>query len=73
MFTLKELDDDPAAMLDVKEDIREECEKLGQVTNVTLYDKEEDGVASVRFANVESAKACISVIFPYSHLNERSK
>lgn len=61
MFTLKELEDDPAAMLDVKEDIREECEKLGEVTNVTLYDKEEDGIASVRFANVQSAKGCVRV------------
>ena len=62
MFTLAELEADPAAMLDLKEDIREECEKLGPVTNVTLYDKEEDGVASVRFANVESAHACIRLM-----------
>ena len=41
MFTLKELDEDPAAMLEIKEDIREECSKLGPVTNVILYDLEE--------------------------------
>jgi len=46
----------------LKEDIREECEKLGDVTNVVLYDKEEDGIVSVRFANAESAKACVGVM-----------
>ena len=48
--------------MDLKEDIREECEKLGDVTNLVLYDQEEDGVVSVRFANAESAKACVQVM-----------
>lgn len=38
MFTLKELDEDPTLLLDLKEDVREECSKLGEVTNVVLYD-----------------------------------
>jgi len=38
MFTLKELGDDPSLLLDLKEDVREECETLGEVTNVVLYD-----------------------------------
>jgi HIV Tat-specific factor 1 len=38
MFTLKELEDDPSLLLDLKEDVREECETLGEVTNVVLYD-----------------------------------
>ncbi|RPA95320.1 splicing factor U2AF-associated protein [Choiromyces venosus 120613-1] len=62
MFTLKQLEEDPTAILDLKEDIREECEKLGDVTNVVLYDKEEDGIVSVRFANAESARACVGVM-----------
>ena len=53
--------EDPAAMLEIKEDIREECAKLGEVTNVALFDKEQDGVASVRFSNAESAAACVRV------------
>jgi HIV Tat-specific factor 1 len=61
MFTLKELAEDPAALLDIKEDIRDECAKLGSVTNVVLYDKEEDGVATVRFATSEAANACVRV------------
>lgn len=48
-------------MLEIKEDIREECSKLGEVTNVVLFDKEEAGVASVRFSTTEAASACVRV------------
>ena len=62
MFTLKELEEDPAAILDIKTDIREECSKLGEVTNVILFDKEQDGVASVRFATAEAALECVQLM-----------
>ena len=38
MFTIKELDEDASLLLDLKEDVREECSALGEVTNVVLYD-----------------------------------
>lgn len=38
MFTLVELEEDPSLLLDLKEDVREECAILGDVTNVVLYD-----------------------------------
>jgi HIV Tat-specific factor 1 len=73
MFTLKELADDPAALLDIKEDIRDECARLGSVTNVVLFDKEEDGVVTVKFATPEAANACVSVreqqFFSFTILN----
>ncbi|KAI0003982.1 hypothetical protein F4779DRAFT_79831 [Xylariaceae sp. FL0662B] len=62
MFTLKELDEDPAAMLEIKEDIREECSKLGPVTNVVLYDLEEEGIASVKFQAPDAAEACVDLM-----------
>ncbi|KAI1159079.1 hypothetical protein F5B18DRAFT_664735 [Nemania serpens] len=62
MFTLRELEEDPAALLDIKEDIRDECAKLGAVTNVVLYDLEQDGVASVKFKTPEAAAACVDVM-----------
>jgi HIV Tat-specific factor 1 len=62
MFTLEELAEDPAAILDIKEDIRDECSKLGEVTNVVLFDLEADGVASVRFSTAEAARACVGVM-----------
>ncbi|KAK3995404.1 putative nuclear mrna splicing factor-associated protein [Cladorrhinum sp. PSN332] len=62
MFTLEELDEDPVALLDIKEDIREECAKLGPVTNVVLFDKEEEGIVSVRFGTIEAAEACVRLM-----------
>lgn len=62
MFTLQELEEDPAALLEIKEDIRDECSKLGPVTSVVLYDLEPDGVVSVKFKTVESAAACIKLM-----------
>ncbi|KAL9007153.1 MAG: hypothetical protein Q9188_000087 [Gyalolechia gomerana] len=62
LFTLRELEEDPAAMLDIKEDIREECAKIAPVTNVVLFDKEPDGVASVRFSNAIGARACVDLM-----------
>ncbi|PYH44418.1 U2 snRNP complex subunit CUS2 [Aspergillus saccharolyticus JOP 1030-1] len=62
MFTLKELDEDPAAILDIKEDIRDECSKLGEITNVVLYDKEPEGVVSVRFHDPEAARNCVKMM-----------
>ncbi|KAG1457138.1 hypothetical protein G6F56_006674 [Rhizopus delemar] len=62
MYTQQELDDDPTLLLELKEDVRDECEKLGEVTNVILYDKSPGGIISVRFKEKESAEACIALM-----------
>ncbi|KAJ9292548.1 hypothetical protein DTO271G3_8705 [Paecilomyces variotii] len=62
MFTLKEIEEDPAAILDIKEDIRDECSKLGEVTNVVLYDKEPDGIVTVRYSDPEPARQCVKMM-----------
>ncbi|ORY92220.1 hypothetical protein BCR43DRAFT_497979 [Syncephalastrum racemosum] len=59
MYTQQELDEDPTLLLELKEDVRDECEKLGEVTNVILYDKSPGGVISVRFMEQKSADACV--------------
>ena len=38
MFTPKQIEEDASLILDLKEDVREECSQLGEVTNVVLYD-----------------------------------
>jgi HIV Tat-specific factor 1 len=42
--------------------MREEAEEHGEVTNVTLFDKEKDGIVTIRFKEFEAAekfqKAC---------------
>lgn len=62
MFTLAELTEDASSILEIKEEIRDECSKLGTVTNVVLFDAEPDGVASVRFADEEAARACVRLM-----------
>ncbi|KAJ9202084.1 hypothetical protein DTO207G8_37 [Paecilomyces variotii] len=62
MFTLKEIEEDPAAILDIKEDIRDECSKLGEVTNVVLYDREPDGIVTVRYSDPEPARQCVRMM-----------
>ena len=47
-----------AAILDIKEDIRNEAAKYGTVTNTVLYDLEEAGIVTVRFTEPESATRC---------------
>jgi len=64
MFTLEELEEDPAALIELKQDVREECEKIGEVTNVVLFDAEPDGVMSVRFADEDDASECVKVCSP---------
>ncbi|THV05065.1 hypothetical protein K435DRAFT_774056 [Dendrothele bispora CBS 962.96] len=59
MFTLEELEEDATLLLELKEDVREECSGLGEVTNVVLYDKEKDGVMTVKFRDPLSAQACV--------------
>lgn len=62
MFTLQELEEDPAALLDIKEDIRDECATLGAVTSVVLYDLESEGIVRVKFHDAQSAQDCIRVM-----------
>jgi hypothetical protein len=38
MFTLEDIEKDASLLLDLKEDVRDECSTLGEVTNVVLYD-----------------------------------
>jgi len=59
MFNLEELEKDATLLLDLKEDVREESSSLGDVTNVVLYDKEKDGIMTVKFRDPVSAQACV--------------
>ncbi|KAG8906657.1 hypothetical protein FRB99_006358 [Tulasnella sp. 403] len=59
MFTLQDLEKDATLLLELKNDVREECETLGDVTNVVLYDLEPEGVMTVKFRDAVSAQACI--------------
>ena len=76
MFTPQELKDDPSLLLELTEDVREEAENLGDVTNVVLYDVssnlsrldvqltypqlEPEEVMTVKFRDPINAQACVS-------------
>lgn len=62
MFTLDELERDPTLLLDLKEDVREECQKLGEITNIVLYDKEPDGIISIKFKEEDHALECVQMM-----------
>ncbi|CDU23225.1 related to Splicing factor U2AF-associated protein 2 [Sporisorium scitamineum] len=63
MFTLHELDSDPTLLLDLKEDVREECnDTVGGVTNVVLWDKEPEGIMTVKFQSEQQAEACVRMM-----------
>ncbi|PAV18990.1 splicing factor u2af-associated 2 [Pyrrhoderma noxium] len=59
MFTLQQLEEDASLLLDLKEDVRDECSTLGEVTNVVLYDEEPEGIITVKFRDPISAQACV--------------
>ena len=77
MFSLQELKDGPALLLELKANVREEAENLGDVTNVVLYDVssnlsrlevqltypqlEPEGVMTIKFRDLISAQTCVLV------------
>lgn len=58
LFTLDGLKSDPDLLLDIQDDLQEGAEKLGVVKNVTVFDMEDSGVATIRFADATAARAC---------------
>ncbi|XP_075419384.1 17S U2 SnRNP complex component HTATSF1-like [Tenrec ecaudatus] len=59
MFHPKDFEDDPLVLNEIREDLRVECSKFGQIKKVILYDRHPDGVASVSFKEPEEADHCI--------------
>ncbi|KNC83997.1 hypothetical protein SARC_03758 [Sphaeroforma arctica JP610] len=62
MFDPNEFDDDPVAITDISEDVRNECTQCGEVRKVIVFDRHTDGVVSVRFGGRESAEKCIKLM-----------
>lgn len=61
-FTLHHInnEEDTGAILEIKQDIREAAEKFGEVTKVVLYDKEPEGILTVRFKEFDQAEAFVN-------------
>ncbi|KAJ0407894.1 hypothetical protein P43SY_009181 [Pythium insidiosum] len=61
MFTPDEIEDD-AYELELKQEIEEECSKMGEITKVTMFSKHPDGVVVIKFASAGSAAKCVEVM-----------
>lgn len=59
MFSVKEFDEDPSLINEIRDDLKAECSKLGEVKKVVVYDRNTDGIATVTFAEAAAADACI--------------
>lgn len=55
LFTPEGLKEDPELRSDIIEDMREDGEAFGTVTNVVVYDLEPEGVVIVRFKEASAA------------------
>ncbi|XP_077165097.1 17S U2 SnRNP complex component HTATSF1 [Paroedura picta] len=58
MFHPNDFEEDPLVLNEIREDLRTECEKFGQVKKVIIFDRHPDGVASVSFKEMEEADVC---------------
>ncbi|XP_059833666.1 HIV Tat-specific factor 1 [Hypanus sabinus] len=58
MFHPKDFEVDPMILNEIRDDLRLECEKFGQVKKVLLFDRHPDGLASVAFKEPEQADEC---------------
>lgn len=62
MFHPMDFEDDPLVLNEIREDLRVECSKFGQIRKLLLFDRHPDGVASVSFREPEEADCCIQTL-----------
>ncbi|OWF41338.1 HIV Tat-specific factor 1-like [Mizuhopecten yessoensis] len=62
MFDPNEFEEDPTLINDLRDDVRMECGKFGEVKNVKIFDNHPDGVMMVYFKAADSADGCIAAL-----------
>ena len=62
MFDISEFDKDPTLINELRNDVRDECAKFGEIKKVMLYDRNPEGVISVSFKEAEDADKCIAAL-----------
>ncbi|CEG36499.1 rna-binding protein [Plasmopara halstedii] len=61
MFTPSEIEDESYEK-ELRDDIYDECSKLGEVSKITLFAKREDGVVVIKFTSSGSAAQCVDLM-----------
>ena len=59
MFTLNQFSNDPLFEQNLKFEIRQECQRFGQVEKIKVFKNHPDGVVEVKFILSTSAEMCI--------------
>jgi len=59
IFSPEDMEKSPQLMLEVSEQLRDECSKCGTVKKVIVHDRHEDGVAQVFFPTPEEADCAV--------------
>ena len=64
MFTLEELEEDATLLIDLKEEVREEAEGMGEVTSVTIFDVSFLHFLSTRWFEAWASSPAATDLFP---------
>ncbi|XP_049840156.1 HIV Tat-specific factor 1 homolog [Schistocerca gregaria] len=62
LFEPQIFDKEVSLLLEYQQELREECQKCGDVRRVVIYDRHPEGVAQVTFREPEEADACIQLL-----------
>ncbi|KAL5457638.1 hypothetical protein EMCRGX_G034921 [Ephydatia muelleri] len=60
LFDPKEFDEHPELINDIRDDLRDEGAKFGEVKKIIIFDRHPEGVASVAFKDFEGADKCVA-------------
>ncbi|XP_033740770.1 HIV Tat-specific factor 1-like [Pecten maximus] len=62
MFDPNDFEEEPTLINDLRDDVRDECSRYGEVKNVKMFDNHPDGVMMVYFKTAEAADGCIAAL-----------
>ncbi|XP_076445255.1 uncharacterized protein LOC143283089 [Babylonia areolata] len=62
MFEIKEFEEDPSLINDLRDDVRTECAKFGDVRKVQVHDRHPEGAISVTFRTPEEGDLCVAAL-----------
>merc|ERR1712029_582386 len=60
-FDPKEFLEDACQIIEIRDDIKEECEKLGPTKKVIIFDRHPQGVVSIKFGTHEAADEAVKL------------
>lgn len=62
MFEPKEFEVDAMLINEIRDDLRAECSKFGEVSKVLIFDNHPEGVTSVKFRDADDADKCVAAM-----------